>query len=298
MSPYLEFEGKSVEKAIEKACKEQNIPSEKLKYDVISYGSTGIFGLVGAKKARIRVTLPEEKKILETIPEINDTEAKNNHHEKPVKKAAKESEKKAAKEKAAKESEKKAAKEKAVKESEKKAVKDKPALKDETETDKVQPLSPETLELGKNTLQRIIDFITTEATISIQENSDRVMFNIEGGNSAVLIGKRGQTLEAIQYLVEKVMNKHSEQRIRIQIDIEGYLDSRRTRLRSLATRLSEKAKRTGKPVTIGQLNAHDRRIIHLFLKDDGGVRTQSMGDGFYRKLVIYPKRGSRRGKYA
>ncbi|MCP4347727.1 MAG: KH domain-containing protein [Desulfobacterales bacterium] len=316
MSPYLEFEGKSVEKAIEKACKEQNIPSEKLKYDVISYGSTGIFGLVGAKKARIRVTLPEEKKILETIPEINDTEAKNNHHEKPakesVKKPAKESEKKAAKEsekkavkesekKAAKESEKKAAKEsekKAAKESEKKAVKDKPALKDETETDKVQPLSPETLELGKNTLQRIIDFITTEATISIQENSDRVMFNIEGGNSAVLIGKRGQTLEAIQYLVEKVMNKHSEQRIRIQIDIEGYLDSRRTRLRSLATRLSEKAKRTGKPVTIGQLNAHDRRIIHLFLKDDGGVRTQSMGDGFYRKLVIYPKRGSRRGKYA
>ncbi len=292
MSPYLEFEGKSVEKAIEKACKEQSIPPEKLKYDVISYGSTGIFGLVGAKKARIRITLPEEKKILEIIPEINDTEAKSNHHEKSAKKAAKESAKKAAKESA----------KKAVKESAKKAVKesakDKPTLKRETETDEVQPLTGETLELGKNTLQRIIDFITTDATISVHENSDRILFNIEGGNSAVLIGKRGQTLEAIQYLVEKIMNKHSEQRIRIQIDIEGYLDSRRTRLKSLASRLSEKAKRTGKPVTIGQLNAHDRRIIHLFLKDDSGVRTQSMGDGFYRKLVIYPKRGSRRGKYA
>ncbi len=90
--------------------------------------------------------------------------------------------------------------------------------------------------------------------------------------------------------MEKIVNKHHKERVRLQIDIEGYLENRRTRLRSLAQRLAEKAKQTGKPSTISQLNSHDRRIVHLSLKDDSDVRTQSMGDGFYRKLVIFPKR--------
>ncbi len=146
------------------------------------------------------------------------------------------------------------------------------------------------LEIGKNGLQRIIDFITTGADISVEETSERIMFCVKGGNSGVLIGKRGQTLEAIQYLVEKIVNKNTKQRVRVQVDIEGYLDSRKAKLKSLASRLSEKAKRTGRPVTVGQLNAHDRRIVHISLRDDTDVRTQSMGEGFYRKLVIFPKK--------
>ena len=150
------------------------------------------------------------------------------------------------------------------------------------------------MELGKTALKKILDFITTDTEITVTEDKERVLFDVRGGNSAVLIGKRGQTLDAIQYLVEKIMNKNSEKRVRVQVDIEGYLDSRQTRLRELASRLSQKAKRTGKPVTVGQLNSHDRRIIHLTLRNDNSVRTQSMGDGPLRKLVIFPKKNQRR----
>jgi len=142
--------------------------------------------------------------------------------------------------------------------------------------------------------KRIIDFITTGAEISIRRQGGRVLFRVEGGNPGVLIGKRGQTLEAIQYLVEKVVNRNSDERIRIQIDVENYLDNRRANLQNLARRLAEKVKATGRPSTISQMNAHDRRIVHLTLKDDHRVRTQSIGDGFYRKLVIIPKRRRRR----
>ena len=138
--------------------------------------------------------------------------------------------------------------------------------------------------------------ITTDATISIEERSNRIFFNVKGGNSAILIGKRGQTLEAIQYILEKIINKKRQERVRIQVDVEGYLEKRRISLEGLATRLAEKVKRTGKPATIGQMNSHDRRIVHIALKNDNKVRTQSMGEGVLRKLVIFPKKNSQRKK--
>lgn len=274
MSPY-EFEGKTIEKAVEKACSTLNLSKDRLKYDVISYGSSGIFGLVGVKKARIRVTSPEVLKKAVSSPNTDNEEEVSDNHRSP-------------------DSENKPAPE-----AESSASEESPELSDNTrETSEAsgmqespgQEVSEDALKLGKDVLQRIVDFITTDASISVTETPERIFFNVNGGNTAVLIGKRGQTLEAIQYLVEKVVNKNNVRRVRIQVDIEGYLDNRKAKLESLAARLSEKAKRIGKPVTIGQLNAHDRRIVHIALKDDAGVRTQSMGDGFYRKLVIYPQR--------
>ncbi|MBU4185534.1 MAG: Jag N-terminal domain-containing protein [Proteobacteria bacterium] len=242
MSPRLEFEGKDVEKASQKACEELKIPKEKLKYDVISYGATGIFGLVGIKKAKIRVTLPD------LTPEHNNE----------LKKHVTEVE----------------------------CSTEQVRLDDKA----IASISDESVNLGKNVLQRIIDLITTGAEISFEKKSDRILFYIKGDNIAILIGKQGQTLEAMQYLVEKIVNKHGEQRIRIQIDIEGYLEKRQNNLKGLAGRLAEKAKRSGKPITTGQMNAHDRRIVHLALRDDSGVRTQSVGDGFLKKLLIFPSK--------
>ncbi|OQY59382.1 MAG: hypothetical protein B6245_06890 [Desulfobacteraceae bacterium 4572_88] len=283
MSPYSEFEGKTIEKAVRKACESLNIPMENLKYDVISYGSSGIFGLVGVKKARIRVSVPK-------LASESAASGDNGDQAKPVskKKARRQPRKDARKTRKTGES----------KESEK-TEEEAPAAsayKPSEEQEGVHVFSESPSELGREALQRIIDFITTDANISVRKTPERIFFNVEGGNTAVLIGKRGQTLEAIQYLVEKVINKQNAQRVRIQVDIEGYLDSRKTKLEGLAARLSEKAKRIGKPVTIGQLNAHDRRIVHIALKDDSGVRTQSMGDGFYRKLVIFPQKRAHRKK--
>jgi len=258
MSPSLEFEDKNVEMAVKKACEELNIPREKLKHDVISYGSTGIFGLVGTKKARIRVTLPKTTQKFK-IEDSNTKKQQTDSLDQTVKNTD---------------------------------------VQMDTPSDDIErsPSEDDPQEIGREALQRIIDLITTDATISIEEKSNRFFFNVRGGNSAVLIGKRGQTLEAMQYIVEKIVNKKRKERVGIQVDVEGYLEKRRISLEKTALRLAEKVKRTGKPATIGQMNSHDRRIVHIVLKDDNMVRTQSMGEGILRKLVIFPKKSSSRKK--
>jgi spoIIIJ-associated protein len=258
MSPSLEFEDKNVEMAVKKACEELNIPREKLKHDVISYGSTGIFGLVGTKKARIRVTIP-----------IPSQETKKGI---PANKKSK-------------------------KVFSKQVVEDTGSKSDASTEDAADfHAEDDAKDIGKEALQHIVDFITQDATISIREESNRIFFNVNGGNSAVLIGKRGQTLDAIQYLVDKIVNNKRKERVAVQVDVEGYMEKRRVNLEKAAARLAEKVKRTGKPATLGQMNSHDRRIVHIALKNDGMVRTQSMGQGIVRKLVIFPKKNSPRKK--
>lgn len=246
MSPVIEFESKSVEEAVQKASQELNIPPNKLTHDIISYGSSGIFGLVGTKKAKIRVVLPDDLAIenIETSPVEGEEDS-----------------------------------EEVI------AIVDEAFGKKEA-----TEVAEENADLGKEVLQKIVDLITIDAAISVSHKDGKLIYEVSGGNTAVLIGKRGQTLEAMQYLVEKIINKQNEKRIRVEVDIEGYLQAQRERLEKLAFRLSEKVKKSGKPVTAGQFNAHDRRIIHIALKEDREVRTHSVGEGYYRKLKIYPKR--------
>jgi len=151
------------------------------------------------------------------------------------------------------------------------------------------------LDLGRPVLQRIVDSITTDAEISAEENSGWLFYNINGGNAGTLIGKKGQTLDAIQSLVEKIVNKRNPQngRIRIQVDVEGYLETRKANLEKLAERLADKSKRICKPISLGQMSAYDRRIVHLALKDDPDIRTKSRGEGYMRKLVIFPQKNSK-----
>jgi spoIIIJ-associated protein len=287
MTSGLEFEGKSIELAIKKACDKLKIKEEKLKYDVISYGSTGIFGLVGTKKAKIRVTSP--KYLRTTRHEENDrSESQNILKEADIAEIASIIEESFGEKDAScleeiltndNDSEDDDASDDA-KDSEENTQKE--------DNNKIDDRSG--ILAGEAVLKKIVDLITTDAEIKVQQENKKIKYNIKGGNTAMLIGKKGQTLEAIQYIVEKVVNKKCREKIRIYIDIEGYLENRKINLERLSTRLAEKSKRIGKPVTIGQLNSFDRRVVHLVLKNDAGVRTQSIGDGFYRKLVIFPKK--------
>ena len=246
MSQLLEFEGKNVDQALEAASNVIGKPVEKLEYDVVSYGSSGIFGIVGAKKAKIRVKNGRPKKRLES-----------------------------------------------TRQQAKKLVQDAFQLDEAPEVKGSEPPAEhfiKAMEIGEMALKRLVDFISSEAAISSQVEEQRILFKIEGGNSGMLIGKRGQTLEAIQYLVEKIVNKQNDQRVRVLVDVEGYLNTRKSNLESMAQRMAEKAQRTKKPVTIGQMNAYDRRTVHLFLKPNSAVRTQSVGEGYYRKLIIFPRK--------
>lgn len=302
MSSCLEFEGKTVDNAVQKASEELNTPKDKLKYNVVSHGSSGIFGLVGVKKAKICVFLPEvaeeEKEHREPKERSRQPRQRKNPDEQTAKSVSS----------LVKEAFSDTEEDVPVRDTRDKAAADLPEM-DEDEDDSFAKsprpapkpyvpvdLSHKAVVTGKEALQRIADFITTDAKVEVKNGEDRLEFNVQGGDTGVLIGKRGQTLEAIQYLIEKIVNKHSEERIRIQVDVEGYLLTRKANLESLARRLADKARHSGKPSTLGQMNAHDRRIVHLALKDDNDVRTQSMGDGFYRKLVIFPKRKNFRKK--
>lgn len=224
MSHEYEFEGKTKEDAVRKACEELGLSEDELEIEVVSYGSTGIFGLVGVKKAKIRVTAPERPEV-----ETGQATPEADEHE-------------------------------------------------------------EVAGIAKNALERIVSFIVDGASVAVETQHDSISLTVEGGNSAILIGKHGRTLDAIQYLVQKIVHKEKKTRLRISVDVEGYRDRRKASLTQLALRLGEKAKRSGKPATISPMNAYDRRIVHIALKDDNGVRTQSMGTKSYRKLVIYPQR--------
>ncbi len=143
----------------------------------------------------------------------------------------------------------------------------------------------------------MVDLITEDAHVEAITEENKLTLQISGGNTGILIGRKGQTLDAMQFLADKIINRESEARVRVKVDIEGYMETRKANLKHLALKMAEKAKKTGRPATINQMSAQDRRIVHLALKEDDQVRTQSMGDGYYRRLVIFPKkRNAYKGK--
>jgi len=130
------------------------------------------------------------------------------------------------------------------------------------------------------------------------DQGDTIRFVLSGGDSGIMIGRRGQTLDALEHLVGRIVSRdESELGVRIALDVEGYRQRRQESLEDLARRLAGKARATGRPVTLSPMSPRDRRIVHLTLDPEPGVSTTSEGDGLYRRVVILPSQGAgfRRG---
>jgi spoIIIJ-associated protein len=243
MTAEQEFRGKTVQQAVQVAAKALGIPDNALKYDILSHGSTGIFGLAGIKKARIKVKGVEKaERSAETKPEAVNAET--------------------------------------------------PEASEQNAPLETRGLE-ESRQIAEAILRRMVDAISPESTISIDADDRHLRFHIEGGQSSILIGKRGQTLEAMQLILDKAVRRLNGHAIRLQVDVEGYLAKKEAGLVRTAQQLAKKVTSKGSPATAGYLNAQDRRIVHLTLKNDPNVRTQSVGEGPFRKLMIYPKRKQR-----
>jgi len=289
MAQTKDFSGKDVDLAIKNACTKLTLSKNELKYDVISEGASGIFGIVGRKDAKIRVVLPdmdtadmEAQAELEGIRSIVDEAFGEETRLEATRKVEKTRPEPTRKKEF-----------NSLEEPEPVDVSEKAVDVIEEAVD----VSEEAFALGTEALQKMVDLITDDANVSASTESDRLTLSIEGGNSGILIGRKGQTLDAMQFLTDKIINRKSEARVRVKVDIEGYMETRKSNLKHLANKMADKAKKTGRPATINQMSAQDRRIVHLALKDDNQVRTQSMGDGYYRRLVIFPKKkNSFRGK--
>ena len=155
----------------------------------------------------------------------------------------------------------------------------------------------EIAEKAKKVLEDILDLMGVKATVQQKSSAgDETILEVRADNSGLLIGRKGQTLEALQYLVTRIAGeRQGSEGPHIVVDVENYRERRRRSLEDMALRLGEKAKRQRKTVTVDALSAADRRIIHAVLQDDPWVSTKSLGQGSYRRLLIIPE-GDRRKK--
>lgn len=144
-------------------------------------------------------------------------------------------------------------------------------------------------EIAEAFLKSVFEKMNLEVYINIQTDENNGMnIDLSGPNMGVLIGKRGQTLDSLQYLVSLVVNKESDVYIRVKLDTENYRLRRKETLETLAINLANKVKKTGKKFSLEPMNPYERRIIHYTLQDNKFVETHSEGDEPYRKVIITP----------
>ncbi len=218
-----EFDGKTVEEAIENACRELKLDKEGMEIEIIEPGSAGIFGLMGGRKAKIKVTVTE--KDFESIEETESVDQENGSA------------------------------------------------------------------IAKEALENILALMPVEGTfVTAEQTNGLITLNIEGDKSGLLIGRKGRTLDALQFIVNKIVNKNLAKRAHVVIDSENYRARRQDFLVQMALKMGDKVKKTKKPAATNLLNPHDRRIVHLALKDDDALDTKSRGEGILKRVVIIPKR--------
>lgn len=309
MEDYIQFSAKTKSEAITKACIELGVSSDQLEIQVISEGSNGFFG-IGSKPAVIKVRKiepvseeEEMKEIVETVKldsfkeEALVQEEKKTEAIKPVKKEIKEpkavSEKprqpKPVKERAAKEKqprEFREPKEKQVREKTTKPVKPVEILTDPEEIKEVENRAKvflrdvfASMNLGE--VEITSEYNTTDGSLEV---------DFEGEDMGILIGKRGQTLDSLQYLTSLVVNKGKSNYIRVKLDTEDYRKRRKETLENLARGIAYKVRKTRKPVILEPMNPYERRIIHSALQGNKFVETVSEGEEPYRHVVVKLKR--------
>lgn len=148
-------------------------------------------------------------------------------------------------------------------------------------------------EKAEEFLGRVFDAMQLQVNVEITENPDEKVMNIDlsGEDMGVLIGKRGQTLDSVQYLTSLVVNKDTEEYIRVKVDTENYRQRRKDTLENLAKNIASKVKRNGKTVTLEPMNPYERRVIHSALQNDRFVETHSEGQEPFRRVVVTLKEG-------
>jgi len=204
---FSEKTGKTVEEAVDLALKELGVKREEVDIEVLEEPSKGIFGLIGVRPARVKVTLKEM----------------------PSQRAG-------------------------------------------------------------MLLENILKAMQLSVKISVKEKEDGIFINLEGPDLGVLIGRRGETLDALQYLVNLSVNKNQEVKKKVIIDIEGYRNRREATLKKLALKLADKARQKGRNIVLEPMSSQERRIIHTALQGRDDIYTYGEGEEPYRKIVISPRK--------
>jgi len=148
----------------------------------------------------------------------------------------------------------------------------------------------ESVETARELTIEILRRMGAETEVDGHLEEGTVVIEIRGDREGILIGKHGRTLDSLQVLISRMVNKRFESPIKVVLDVDSYRKKREDALTKMALRMGEKAKRTGQGQTIGPLNAWERRVIHMALKEDPAVTTESLGEGRIKRLSILPKK--------
>ncbi len=279
MATELEFEGKDIKEAVEKACFTLQVKEAELEYEIIRQESRKLFGLLGGKSARIRVVRknPSGRELVQDLIKS----AFGEELEKPETAA-------------------KPGKEESFIPPEEGMVAAKnhqPAAEAEENRRKRPENSAVAVEFEVEKITaavvRILELMgIAGCQVASRRQDNELHLDISGGEELEMLTKRrGAVLDALQFLVNKM---HGVKGGRIMVDCNDFRSRHEEDISELALRLGAKAKRLRKPVTINSLNAHDRRLVHLALQDDQELRSRSKGEGEFKKIVIYPANSQRR----
>ncbi len=332
MSEFKEFQGKNLDEAINTACDYFNLNRDKLEIEILSGGSTGVFGLVGKKNAKVKARPRggETRALLNN--ETKSEKAPSAKYEKPVERPV---ERKAAPEEKKVQQESPAVKKDsaispraeaetpAVKRESVVAVREKsvvpavsePKVKaegddfadgmdDDAENENfrerrsIMEADPEDIAAAvREALERMIEPIVQQAPkLEIEVGADRVNVLVDDEeNSGLIIGREGQTLSSLQYLCNRMVSKKLQTSVRVQIDTGDYRDRQDEKLRQLAWHLADKAMHTGRVQSTKPLSSYHRRVVHMALQEDKHVNTRSKGDGPMKRVLILPRRSRNAG---
>lgn len=258
---------KTLDDAITEALIQLGVTSDMLEYDVIEKGSTGFLG-IGSKQAVIRAW---KKKAVEKEEDLEDLKEESQETISEVKEEKSEPK------------ERKPRKEKKVKEPSEVKEETKPVQ----ESKKLAKVQDETIAACEKFLEDVLHAMDMEVKITSSIDEEGALeIVMDGKNMGILIGKRGQTLDSLQYLTNRVANKMQEGYVRVKLDTEDYRRRRKETLENLAKNIAYKVKRTKKAVTLEPMNPYERRIIHSALQSDRYVTTHSEGEEPYRRVVV------------
>ncbi len=274
---------KTIEGAVEQGLQELGISRAEAIVHVVEQPSSGLFGLIHKKMAVVDISAPDEvveeepaaEEIVEPAPAVEETPAAA-----PVEEAPAAEEVVPAVEEPAAEAPAEEVKEETPAE-EKKSAHEEPSFDPEEQK--------KTAEEAKEFLAGVFKGMGLTVTMECMMNEERIHINLCGQGLGILIGKHGQTLDALQYLTNLASGKSFRHHYFVLLDVENYRERRQDTLEALARRLAGKVKRTGEEVRLEPMAAGERRIIHLALQDDHGVVTESEGEAPYRYVVIRPQ---------
>ncbi len=267
----VEFEDKTVDRAIEAARRHFGLPEEHLEIKILTKGSTGIFGL-GGRKARIKVV----PKVIPT--ETLEAEVTDESQEVPVE------------------------------------VVSPTDVQEGLETIEVLPensqqKTPEShvpsrkladredvIQKAREVAGELFQKAGLDAQVEIKMGQEGPYLDISGQDLSLVIGREGQTLNAIEYIINRITARKMEGSRGVIVDAQGYREKRSQSLASLAQRMASKARKIGKPVALNPMGARERRIVHVSLRNFPGVKTRSVGEGRERKVIISPLNTRYRGR--